>query len=268
MSWNPPGGPPQGPGPYGQGPQTPGPQGPYGGVPQGQGPYGPPPGGPYGPPPGPPGPGAPYGQSPYGGPPPGPPKSRAGLVIGLVIGALALIVVAGIVVVVLARAGGGDEYTITTPATVAGRQRDTSTESRLSTQMSSLRSQLESQSGGKIDSFVSAFYKDASGGTSLTVPQGVMFVGGTGEMGDPDAFVRGFREAGQKAGSVVTETEPGPHGGKAACGQVSGSGVTISQCAWATRSSFGVVVPTTPGTSTGTAAELMRTFRGEVEQKK
>ncbi|MGI5164250.1 hypothetical protein ACQEU3_07840 [Spirillospora sp. CA-253888] len=268
MSWNPPGGPPQGPGPYGQGPQGPGPQGPYGGVPQSPGPYGgPPPGGPYGPPPGPPGPGAPFGQSPYGGPPPGPPKSRAGLVIGLVIGALALIVVAGIVVVVLARAGG-DEYTIAAPSSVAGRVRDTSTESQLNSQMSSLRSQLESQTDGKIDTFVSAFYKDSSGGTTGTMPQGVMFVGGTGDMGNPSAFVRGFREAGRKAGSVVTEVSPGPNGGKAACGQVSGAGVTISQCAWATSSSFGVVVPTTPGTSVSSTASLMRLFRTQVEREK
>ncbi|MBO2445520.1 hypothetical protein J4573_00290 [Actinomadura barringtoniae] len=264
--------PPQGPGGYGQQPpQQPGWGQPPGG-PGGPGGYGgqqpPPPGGGYPPPGGMPGAPPPYGQptSPYG-----PPKrkSSAGLIIGLVGGGLVLVVVLVIVVVAVSSSGGGKKYDIGTPSTAAGLSRDTATEAGLSTTISSIRSQMETSARGKIDSFSSAFYKDPSGTSSGTTPAGVMFIGGTGDLGgQSDDFIKGFKEAASRTGTPATDTDPGSHGGHAACAQISRVGVTISECAWATDSTFGVVVPTSPNSSVSSTADLMRKFRDDVETEK
>ncbi|WP_157420435.1 hypothetical protein [Actinomadura kijaniata] len=240
---------------------------PGGGMPPGPGGYGPPPGppgpgGPYGPPPGPYGP--PGAPGPFGPPPHR--RSNAGLVIGLGAGALVLLLV---VVVAFVALSGGKEYTISPPTTVLGHTRDSAMESRMSSQMSGIQSQMRTAAKGKIDDFVTAFYKKDSGGTSSTVlPAGVVFVGGTGDIGDPESFIKGFKEAGSRGGSLVIDVDPGTHGGEAACGRVSSGAVSLVQCAWATSSTFGVIVPTTTSESTTSAAVTMRLFRSEIEREK
>ncbi|MFG2003374.1 hypothetical protein ACGFNU_29865 [Spirillospora sp. NPDC048911] len=253
--YEPPGGYGQ-PGSYGQ-PTQPGQPGGYG-QPGQPGGYGQP--GSYGQPGG-------YGQpGPYGGPPRR--KSSLGLIIGLIVGAAVVVLIAS-VAVFMATGDSGPDYTITTPQAVAGMQRDSSTESQLSSSIQTLRTQMENETQGKITSFRSAFYKDPNGSSTGSTPAGVMFIGGTGNLdGEIDSFIKGFKEAATKAGAPTTDTSPGSHGGKAACSQISQSGVTISECAWATGSSFGVVVPTAPNTSMAATADIMRKFRQGVEFEK
>jgi hypothetical protein len=216
-------------------------------------------------------PGAP---PPYGQPGPyGPPKrkSSTGLIIGLVGGGLVLVVILAIVILAVSNGGdGGKKYDIATPSTAAGLSRDPSTESSLSATISTIRGQMETSARGKIDSFSSAFYKDPNGAsTGGIAPAGVMFIGGTGDLsGQSDDFIKGFKEAASRSGTPATDTEPGSHGGHAACATISRSSVSISECAWATSSTFGVVVPTSPNTSVESTADLMRKFRDSVETEK
>ncbi|MFC4911263.1 hypothetical protein [Actinomadura gamaensis] len=210
-----------------------------------------------------------YGQPQPGfGPPPGVPprKSNAGLVLGLVGGGLVIVIIAVVAIAVLGGGAGGDKYTITTPDTVAGRSRDSSMESQLATKMESLKSQMRSTTHGKVTDVLSAFYKDSD--TSSLAKTGVIFFGGTGPIGNPDGFMKGIRSSASTSGTTVQDVSAGPHGGKAGCFQLSSVGVTITECAWATSSSFGAIVPTKPGSTISDTADLMRQFRDAVEQKK
>lgn len=241
-------------GPYGQQPGGPPPP-PYGGQPGGPPPYGGQPGG--------------YGAPPGGYPPPRK-KSSAGLIIGLVGGVLALVVVLAVVVIVIS-ASGGKEYTINAASTAGGWSRDVSTESRLSSQISTLRSSFNRATNGKITNVVTAFYKDPAGSSSslLNTPTGVMFVGGTGDLGDPDEFVKGFRREAVRSGALVTEVDAGENGGKAVCGRISQSGTSTAICAWATDNSFGELIPfSTSGKTTTEVSSLMRRMRPDLETEK
>lgn len=207
-----------------------------------------------------------YGQPPYGQQPPKR-KSSTGLILGIVGGVVALVVVLGIVLVALVANSGGDK-TITAVTTAGGWQRDTSAESQLSSQINSQRNIMNSATGGKLDKLVSAFYRDPSGssGTGVTgQPNGVLFLGGEGKIGSTDDFVDGFRRSLSSSNGTVTEIDPGSGGGKGVCGTITISTTSMSFCAWATESSFGEIVPTTPGMSQSEVADLMRKMREDIE---
>jgi hypothetical protein len=272
--WNPPpgqGGPPYGGAP-GQGQpgygQQPGAQPGYGQQPAGPPGYPQQPG--YGQPQpqyGPPGP-SPYGQPPYP-----PRKSNTGLIIGLAGGAMALLVLLVVVGVVLA--SSGTKYQISTPATAGGLNRDSSGESSLSSEISSARSQLSSATKYRISDIHTAVYSDGS--------YRYVFIGGTGKLGDPDEFVKGFRSQATSSSTssvstTVTEVDSGG-AGKAVCatvrGAISSTSYSNAICAWATESSFGEIIPI-PATSSVTSANktsievasLMRRMRGDIESEK
>ncbi|MEV4252959.1 hypothetical protein AB0J52_07295 [Spirillospora sp. NPDC049652] len=203
------------------------------------------------------------------GPPPGPPprNSKTGLVLGLVGGGLVLVVIAVVAVVALSGAGG-DKYTISTPDSVAGRSRDSAMESQLASKMDSLKTQMRTMTHGKVTDVSSAFYKDPGSSGGLSGSTGVIFFGGTGPIGNPSSFMSGIRSSASRSGTSVQDVDAGSHGGKAGCFQLSSVGVTITECAWATSSSFGAIVPTKTGSTISDTAALMRTFRDAVEQKK
>lgn len=254
--WNPPpgqGGPPYGGAPgYGQQPP------PYGQQPP---PYGGQPPPPYG--------GGP-GFSPGYGPPPRR-KSNAGLIIGLAVGGLALVVVLAVVVVALSAAG---KHSISTPSSAGGLSRDYSGESSLSSQMTTQRLAIQRATGYKVTDIKTAVYGSGS--------QRYMFVGGTGKLGDPSKFVSEFRSQVTRSSSSLTSTtvtelsDPGGDG-KAVCAEiratVSTTSVTNAVCAWATKTSFGEVIPapSEPGSSSPTSrttsdvADVMRRIRSDVE---
>jgi hypothetical protein len=252
--------------PAGYGQQS-GQQGIYG-QPQGQPQYGQ---APYGQP----GPQQPYGQAPY----PPAKKSNAGLIVGLFVGAVALIVVI-VVVVVVASGGSGKQYQIATPSSAGGLSQDTSSDSLLRSAAAGAKGQVQSSLGGRVDSVVSATYVDGN--------RKILFVGATGKFQNPDNLVSKLRGSGSGAGTTQgvsfswTETDPGVHGGKGACGEGRSTSLTtvrVSFCAWQTTSTFGevMVMPsvTSIGSSSSTtsvsASELggiMRRMRPDLEQAK
>ncbi|RAY10700.1 hypothetical protein DPM19_34160 [Actinomadura craniellae] len=255
--WNPPPG--QGGPPYG--PQGPGPQPGYG-PPQQPG---------YGPPQ--PGYGVPQPGG-YGPQPPYPPRRRssAPLVIGLLGGGLVLVVV--LVLVVALAAAGGKEYTMSTPSVAGSLRLDTSSSS--TTSAAAARGQLQS-TFNRVDQVVSAVYTD---GTTR-----FLFLGATGDMGDPDDLLSNLRRAPSPAGSGVSiawfETYAGGNEGEAACGMATStvsSSVRVTTCAWQTESSFGQIVtmpsvttlnsPRPPYISTSALGSIMRQMRPYVETEK
>ncbi|RFS83227.1 hypothetical protein D0T12_24075 [Actinomadura spongiicola] len=96
-------------------------------------------------------------------------------------------------------------------------------------------------------------------------PINLLFVGGTGPVGDPAAFLRRARPTTFIAGQGA---EPGAQGGKAVCGTFAVLADTHTYCAWATEDSYGVVASNRPTLSPHfpLMAELMRRIRRDVER--
>lgn len=272
---NPQGQPPQQP-PYGQPPQQPygAPQPPYGQQPPQQYGYPPQPAPPYGQPPQqygyppqqqPPAPqfGAPqppygqqqpYGQPQFGGPMPGEPgKSSAGLVIGLVIGALVL-VGGGLGVWALATSdsdspgggGGGSsstgKYKLAAPATLPGGYAQKSTRPEAAGALGAGGIAYE---GGVAASYTKG--KDATDTIS---------VGGSwGKFDDPGAVIKAASEKfanGAGGGTEVKVTWKTPlasvdardskdPGGKLSCGVAAMGAMDVPLCVWANHSTVGTV---------------------------
>ncbi|MDL4777767.1 hypothetical protein [Actinomadura xylanilytica] len=95
----------------------------------------------------------------------------------------------------------------------------------------------------------------------------VLFMGGTGQVGDPAAFLKKARPS-----TFITAegAEPGKGGGRAMCGTFAVLADVHLYCAWATRDSFGIVASDEPASSpdTGAMADLMRRMRPELERHK
>ncbi|GAA4145521.1 hypothetical protein GCM10022416_37290 [Actinomadura keratinilytica] len=93
----------------------------------------------------------------------------------------------------------------------------------------------------------------------------VVFLGGTGKIGDPAAFLRRARP-----GTVLTtrNVKPGKGGGSAVCGTFAVLADVHVYCSWATDSSFGFVASNLPtvGDDTAAMADLMRRMRADLEK--
>lgn len=211
-----------------------------------------------------PGYGGGYGQQPM---PPMPPprRSNTGLLIGLLGGGLVLVILIVVVVVVVA-AGGGKKHTVEVASTAGGLPRDAGGESSVSSRVDAIKTQMRTATNGKINNVVTAVYRE-SGTDSLGSPKRILFVGGTGPLGDPKKFVDGFRSSASSQGTV-TEVDPGSGGGKGVCTQISKLGQTTAICAWATNDSFGEVVPLSAGKTSSDLAILMRQMRPDLEHEK
>ncbi|RKS77301.1 hypothetical protein BZB76_2682 [Actinomadura pelletieri DSM 43383] len=96
-------------------------------------------------------------------------------------------------------------------------------------------------------------------------PLNVLFVGGTGSVGDPAAFLRRARPTTFIAGQGA---EPGVGGGTAVCGTFAVLAETHTYCAWATEDSYGVVASNRPTLNPHfpLMAEIMRRIRQDVER--
>ncbi|MGH3240103.1 MAG: hypothetical protein ACRDNL_06960 [Spirillospora sp.] len=93
----------------------------------------------------------------------------------------------------------------------------------------------------------------------------VLFVGGTGRVGDPAGFLQKARPTTFIAGESA---DPGTSGGKALCGTFAVLAETHTYCAWATADSYGVVASNRPSLNPRFTlmAELMRRIRKDVER--
>ncbi|MEW2354373.1 hypothetical protein [Spirillospora sp. NPDC029432] len=233
----------------------------------------PPPGGPapggygYGGMPGPGGPGGPY------APPMPPPRksSSAGLIIGLLVGGFAVVILIVVVVVVVIANSG---HSISTPPTAGGMSRNSSAEARLSSQLSSQRSLMRRATGYEISNVQTAVYGTGS--------SQYLFVGGEGDV-DPDTLYTDFRRAmsQQTTSGISSYTIPLANAGgdgKAVCSTLRSRTTTVSYstavCAWATGSTFGMVMPVPQTTGSlslprsytySTVASVMRSMRDDIE---
>ncbi|MBO2462163.1 hypothetical protein [Actinomadura violacea] len=105
----------------------------------------------------------------------------------------------------------------------------------------------------------SAVYTDPLGRTS------VLFVGGTGAVGDPAAYLRKLRPSTFISGG---QGNPGQNGGRAECGTFAVLAETHTYCAWATRDSYGVVASERPTVNPDFSLmdDVMRRIRKDVEK--
>ncbi|MFI6521077.1 hypothetical protein ACIBF1_36370 [Spirillospora sp. NPDC050679] len=120
---------------------------------------------------------------------------------------------------------------------------------------------------------VVALYSDAPAGM-----RSVLFMGGTGPVGDPAAFLARSRpstfiaadaggtggEAGGKSGGKSDKAA-----GKTSCGTFAVLADVHAYCAWATEHSYGVVASNTPllAPQPGTLADLTRRMRADLEKR-
>ncbi|WP_141582937.1 hypothetical protein [Actinomadura sp. WMMA1423] len=95
----------------------------------------------------------------------------------------------------------------------------------------------------------------------------LLFVGGTGRVGDPADFLQKTQPTTFIAGQ---DADPGRKGGKAVCGTFAVLAETHTYCAWATRDSFGVVASNRPSVNPQfpLMADLMHRLRRDVEKPK
>ncbi|HEU5159218.1 MAG TPA: serine/threonine-protein kinase [Streptosporangiaceae bacterium] len=159
---------------------------------------------------------------------------------------------------------GAGRHDVIAADTAGGWPRDPAGERELASTINSQKSTLRNATGGRLTKVVSGFYKDENATSSNGLPAGVIFLGGTGPLGDPAAFVSSFRSAASASGTV-TEVDPGAGGGRAVCADARAGSTTIAFCAWATTDSFGEIVSTTPGRSVGSVAAQMRRMRPDLE---
>jgi hypothetical protein len=243
-------GPPPGQGAY-QPPQPPG----QGGYHPDQGGYQaapPPPGGGY------PGqPGQPYGP---------PPKKKGGAlkIILIVFGVVLLLCVAGIAVAVYKGKNkvedvvAASKISVVEPATLGGRKKVS--DPSLQGSVQSLDSEMKNIKG--TTSSVGAIYGDLAKKDVVMVAAASTLTGTA--QSRYDEFTSGL-DTGGFSTSALKDTEPGPLGGIAKCGDSSASGVPTAVCVWSDQGSVGMVAMLFKK-----KADLEKEFvsiRGQIEKK-
>ncbi|WP_143220186.1 hypothetical protein [Actinomadura sp. CNU-125] len=95
----------------------------------------------------------------------------------------------------------------------------------------------------------------------------MLFVGGTGQVKDPAAFLRKIRPTTFITGQ---NANPGQAGGKAACGTFAVLGTVHTYCAWATGDSYGIVASNVASQQPRYAMmdAIMLRIRKDVERKR
>lgn len=165
------------------------------------------------------------------------------------------------------------DYRIVTPPNAGGWRISTSGPDGLT--LADLEaSRMQRLVDGKAQHGVASFYTDPATGTT------VIFDGASGPLGDPADLIARLRadptQITTLPGAKVTwhEVDPGPHGGRAACGDVTDPSlsplVRVPFCVWQTTTSFGQLtqLPNGPGPGNLTAdalADLMRRMRPDLE---
>jgi hypothetical protein len=190
----------------------------------------------------------------------------------MVVLGLALLAAGLIIAIALTTSGDGDGYDVATPRVAGGLVIEGEGGSEMDSEALN-RTEAQVIVGRRATRGVSANYAGANVRVTFTG------VAGT-DLGDPADLVTRLNanppQVLQRFPGRVSwaEVDPGPHGGKAACGTVTaelaGRPVTVVTCAWQTRQTFGQLteVPPTGGNQTLSAnamAELMRRMRADLE---
>jgi hypothetical protein len=164
---------------------------------------------------------------------------------------------AGAVVIVLTRSGGGVTHVLTTP----GRLGAYSKQPQLAEQMhaGTLRQQIVKESAGEAHNVIYAVYEDSTGPAAASGPQIILFIGGNLSGTSAGSFISTF--TGKLQGAVTTSA--GSLGGAAAC--VPSVDGRVAECVWADNDTFGVVASQT--LSASSLAHEMRQMRPMVEHQ-
>ncbi|MEU4214402.1 hypothetical protein [Actinoplanes sp. NPDC026623] len=204
----------------------------------------------------PPGAGAPQ----YGAPPVKK-KSSALKIVLIVVGVVALLCVAGIAVAVFAAKDKINEVvdatkiTVVEPETLGGRSK-TANEG-LQSSLDGLDSQIPGATGSVV-----AVYGDPADKDLIMVVAASSINGSAQDRFDE--FTSGLGAGGIKM-NAMTDTEPGPLGGIAKCGDSETAGVPMAVCVWSDNGSAGMITMMFKK-----KADLEKEFvamRGEIEHK-
>lgn len=172
---------------------------------------------------------------------------------------LALVIVAGVAVLILTSRSGGPAHLLTTPARLGAYV----SKPQLGQQMgvAQLKKNIVTQSAGAVGNVVSAVYENGSSTPGGPAPQILLFIGGHLSGASPAASIRSFTQ--HLAGARLVS--PGKMGGEAACvSGEPGSGGSLAACAWFDNDTFGEVV--SPNLSAAALANEMRAIRPLVER--
>jgi hypothetical protein len=200
---------------------------------------------------------------PYGSAPP--PKKKSALKIVLIVAAvIAVLCVAGIGIAVFAakdkveQVVDATKITVVEPQTLGGR--DKASDPALQSSVEGLDSEMAKIPGST--GSVGAIYGD------IQKQDIVMVAAASSINGSPqsryDEFTEGLGQGGIKL-QDLSDTDPGPLGGIAKCGDSNSSGVPMAVCVWSDNGSVGMIAMMFKG-----KADLEKEFvamRGEIEKK-
>ncbi|HEU5156452.1 MAG TPA: hypothetical protein VFU43_05605 [Streptosporangiaceae bacterium] len=213
-------------------------------------------------------------------PPLEPPARRSNRrVIAVLAGVAALVVVAAVAVAVVVLRSGETTYRIVTPAQAGGLKLGSSGPSPVDTASANYQN-LQKVLRNRAQTAVNVVYEDTAGTLySLKLA--------SGDLGDPTDLLTRLRAnppvAERSAVLTITtrwnalaETNAGPHGGVAACGDVViSTGLSslptghLTQCAWQTEHTYGEVavpLPKSGPVTTDGLANSMRRLRADLEK--
>lgn len=195
-------------------------------------------------------------------PPPAAPRSKAGLIIGIVAGLVVLAIIA-VVAVVFVVNKGEDKHSITIPASAGGMKRDKATETRIQKNLDAAELQFKTQA--KNVSYVkSGVY--AQDDTKRGPKGSLVFLGAKlKKIQSPTKFVSEFSKQATSNNVKIDRISAGEGGGKAVCAYQS-TGQKYALCAWATRDTMGELVPMVAGYDSKQLSKIMVDLRADVEK--
>lgn len=195
--------------------------------------------------------------------PPPAPKSRKGLLLGVVAGLVVLALIGGGLAAFL-MTRGPETHSITLTSTAGGMKRDTAGEAKLKQQLDATTKQFEAQFGGT--SVKSGLYKQDK---SSRGPEGQLlflsFEFKTASDKNPGKMVEQLRTLAKANQLKVTNVPTGDAGGKAVCLGIEGAQKNAS-CLWATRDTAGGLFPNIPGYDSEQLSKIMLDMRSDVEK--
>lgn len=193
------------------------------------------------------------------------PKSRQGLIIGVVAALLVLALIGGAIAAIqLARAP--EEHSITVTSSAGGMKRDTTQEKALKSQLTATEDQFEKQF--KADTVKAGLYKQEKASSG---PEGQMlFVGFEFKKAsekNPTRMIKQLRSIAKSNKLEVTDISTGDDDSKGVClGTPAEAAQQSTSCFWFTRDSGGGLFPNVPGYDVKQVSKLLRDVRSDVEK--
>jgi hypothetical protein len=190
---------------------------------------------------------------------------------GLLVGVFTLCVLAAVAVYYFFGAyAKPPERRIVRPPVAGGLKLDTEAASVYSRLLDPYRQVLQDISRNRIGAAnaVTAVY-DAGLDPETGQRRQILFVGSTGDLGNPRTLASDFRDLEKKRKNLkVIRVNPGEAGGEAFCLELrieQAVGNTAAGCVWLTENSVGYIIPTSPARAAD-VANTMRKMRPDLEK--